>query len=60
MTIARLSFVALALVAPLALAACGSDDTVTERTTTTTTSSDVLAPADRSVTVERETVIDED
>ncbi len=53
----KLALVALAL--PLSLAACGSDDTVTERTTTTVTSdrSDVIP--DRTVTTEREVRVDD-
>jgi hypothetical protein len=46
----------LSLGIPLLLAACGSDETVTERTTTTTKSQSI--PSD-SVTTERKTTVDD-
>ncbi|WP_207478415.1 hypothetical protein [Arenibaculum pallidiluteum] len=56
----RLLPLAAAIIAPVTLAACGSDSKVTERTTTTTTSRSDVLPSDRSVTVERTTKVEED
>jgi hypothetical protein len=61
----NLMLASLALILPLSLAACGSDERVTERTTTSTTStpSTTMTPSDlapsRSTTVERETTVKE-
>lgn len=53
----RFTLLALALSMPLALAACGSDDRVTERTTTTTRSD---AIPERTTTTTERTVEVED
>lgn len=50
-----MKIVLVALAVPVLLAACGTDDTVTERTTTTTTP----GTYSDSVTTERKTTVDD-